>query len=189
MIHTPAIEHDVVYASFTPTFESLDERVEAAYASLVHLGTDVEVTDDDADLAREIFASGAKVTPDMLSSPGAVIHLKSILSEYDKQVVESAAQLRTYVTNKLVIESTDRDPRVRLKALELLGKISDVGLFSEKTEITLRHRPTEELEQMLRDRLERVIGGHDASVNLYAATPEEDPAGPLVLNLDDEFGE
>jgi len=51
------------------------------------------------------------------------------------------------------------DPRIRIKALELLGKVSDVGLFTDKTEITLRHRPTEELEQMLRERLTRVIEG------------------------------
>jgi hypothetical protein len=46
-----------------------------------------------------------------------------------------------------------------MKSLELLGKISDVGLFTDKTEITMRHRPTEELEQMLRERLTRVIEG------------------------------
>jgi hypothetical protein len=41
--------------------------------------------------------------------------------------------------------------------LELLGKISDVGLFTDKTEITMRHRPTEELEQLLRERLTKVL--------------------------------
>jgi hypothetical protein len=44
-----------------------------------------------------------------------------------------------------------------MRSLELLGKISDVGLFTDKTEITMRHRPTEELEQLLRERLTRVI--------------------------------
>jgi hypothetical protein len=82
-----------------------------------------------------------------------------MLNEYDKTVVKSAHQLRTYVTNKLIEETAANDPRVRLKALELLGKISDVGLFTDKTEITLRHRPTEELEQMLRERLTKVIEG------------------------------
>jgi hypothetical protein len=39
----------------------------------------------------------------------------------------------------------------------MLGKISDVGLFTDKTEITMRHRPTEELEQLLRERLTKVL--------------------------------
>jgi hypothetical protein len=72
-------------------------------------------------------------------------------------VVKSAAQLRTYVTNKLLVESDNADPRIRMRSLELLGKISDVGLFTDKTEVTMRHRPTEELEQLLRERLTRVI--------------------------------
>jgi hypothetical protein len=71
--------------------------------------------------------------------------------------VKSAQQMRTYVTNKLIIDSANPDPRIRLKSLEMLGKISDVGLFTDKTEITMRHRPTEELEQMLRERLTKVL--------------------------------
>jgi len=71
--------------------------------------------------------------------------------------VKSAQQMRTYVTNKLIAETANPDPRIRMKSLELLGKISDVGLFTDKTEITMRHRPTEELEQMLRERLTKVL--------------------------------
>jgi hypothetical protein len=86
-----------------------------------------------------------------------VVYLQSLLSEYDQVVIKSAQQLRTYVTNKLIIDSANADPRIRLKSLEMLGKISDVGLFTDKTEITMRHRPTEELEQMLRERLTKVL--------------------------------
>jgi hypothetical protein len=39
----------------------------------------------------------------------------------------------------------------------MLGKISDVGLFTDKSEVTMRHRPTEELEQLLRERLMKTI--------------------------------
>jgi hypothetical protein len=86
-----------------------------------------------------------------------VVYLQSLLSEYDQVVIKSAQQLRTYVTNKLLSETANPDPRIRMKSLELLGKISDVGLFTDKTEITMRHRPTEELEQLLRERLTKVL--------------------------------
>jgi hypothetical protein len=86
-----------------------------------------------------------------------VVYLQSLLSEYDQVVVKSAQQLRTYVTNRLLRETDNADARIRMKSLELLGKISDVGLFTDKTEITMRHRPTEELEQMLRERLTKVL--------------------------------
>jgi hypothetical protein len=71
--------------------------------------------------------------------------------------VQSAAQLRLYVTNRLIADSAHPDPRVRLRCYELLGKISDVGLFTDKTEVTMRHRPTEELEQLLRERLMKTL--------------------------------
>ena len=44
-----------------------------------------------------------------------------------------SAHISGMVTNKLVLESENPDPRIRMRALELLGKISDVGLFSEKS--------------------------------------------------------
>jgi hypothetical protein len=106
----------------------------------------------------------------MLSSPGTIVHIKSLLDEYDKVVIQSASQLRTYVTNKLILDSSNPDPRVRIKCYELLGKISDVGLFTDKTEITMRHRPTEELEQLLRERLMKTIESDD---NAYIAPPAD----------------
>lgn len=168
-MYTPVIDTDIEFAAYPPSFESLQSRVEAAFASLVELEADVQVSDKDIATARSVFVGTKAATDVDLSSPGTVIHLKAILSEYDHKVVESAAQLRTYVTNKLIYETASSDPRIRIKALELLGKISDVGLFTEKAEITLRHRPTEELEQMLRERLSKVIEAEPMSVT---AVPE-----------------
>jgi len=168
-MYTPVIDTDIEFAAYPPTFETLQTRVDAALASLTELEADVQVSDEDIATARSVFV-GTKPASDVdLSSPGTVVHLKAILSEYDHKVIESATQLRTYITNKLLVESANTDPRIRIKALELLGKISDVGLFTEKAEITLRHRPTEELEQMLRERLSRVI---DAEPMPVTAIPE-----------------
>lgn len=155
----PEIETDIPFAEYPPTFENLQERVNAAFKSLAEIADAVEVTDGDIATARSIFMNDNKATEVQLSSPGTVVHLKAILDEYDKQVVQSAAQIRTYVTNKLIEDSTHPDARVRLRCYELLGKISDVGLFTDKTEVTMRHRPTEELEQLLRERLMKTLDG------------------------------
>ena len=181
MIYTPVVDNDVVLADFAPQFESFNDRVEAAFAALVELGNDVEVTEENAEMARQLFQGEQQPVPKTLADSGTILHLKAILSEYDKQVVESAAQMRIYVTNKLLEESTNHNPSIRIKALELLGKISDVGLFSEKTEITLRHRPTAELEQMLKERLERVIGGSDIS-DAKNASPQPQPLDLAVFD-------
>ena len=83
--------------------------------------------------------------------------LATILTEYDHQVVEDVAQMRTYVTNKLIEVSSCGDVNKELRALELLGKISDVGLFSEKTEIHVTHT-TDQLEHAIKDKINRLMG-------------------------------
>ena len=170
------VDFDIPLAEFNPTFESLDDRVAAAIASLVD--TDAmpnEVPQADARVSREIF-SGRPATDEDLARPGVVAHLAGLLQEYDHIVVKSAAQLRTYITNKLILDSDNADPRIRLKALEMLGKISDVGLFTDKTEITMRHRPTEELEQLLRERLTRVVEAE-------AFEPDRNQREPIRLDI------
>ena len=159
-MYTPVIDFDVPLANYSPTFESLEARVAAAMSALVdtnNLPDPDDISDDDKLKAREVFIGNELASDDDLSSPGMVVYLQSLLSEYDTVIVKSAHQLRTYVTNKLIIDSANPDPRIRLKSLEMLGKISDVGLFTDKTEITMRHRPTEELEQLLRERLTKVL--------------------------------
>jgi len=159
-MYTPVIDFNIPLADYSPTFESLETRVAAAMAALVdtnNLPPPNEISDEDKHKAREVFIGNDLASDQDLASPGMVVYLQSLLSEYDQMVIKSAQQLRTYVTNKLILDSANADPRIRLKSLEMLGKISDVGLFTDKTEITMRHRPTEELEQMLRERLTKVL--------------------------------
>jgi hypothetical protein len=61
------------------------------------------------------------------------------------------------VTNKLLLETDNPDPRVRIRALELLGKISDVGLFAEKSEVTITHQSTDDIKEKLRSKLAKLV--------------------------------
>jgi len=179
MAYQTNIDFDIPFAEFSPTFESLETRVAAAMAALVDvdgLPDPSDVAERDKDTARAIFTGQQRASDEDLSSPPVVVYLQSLLNEYDKIVIKSAAQLRTYVTNKLLAETANPDPRIRLKSLELLGKVSDVGLFTDKTEITMRHRPTEELEQLLRERLTKVIEGD--------VVPTQ-PRAPIEISVDD----
>jgi hypothetical protein len=73
-------------------------------------------------------------------------------------------QIRHLVTNKLLLETDNPDPRVRIRALELLGKISDVGLFAEKSEVTVTHQSTDDLRERLRMKLTKLVNPEDAVV-------------------------
>jgi hypothetical protein len=124
-------------------------------------GLVVEPTEEDKVKARAALHESVSTatnpaqlpTTAIANTPGSVQHLKEILSEYDHIVVKSAVQIRTFVTNKLIEESSNPDAKIRMRALELLGKIGDVGLFIERTEITVKHKTTVELQSLVRGRL------------------------------------
>ena len=94
---------------------------------------------------------------------------------------ENAAQIRHMVTNKLVLETDNPDPRVRIRALELLGKISDVGLFSEKSEVTVTHQSTDDLRLKLRSKLAKLVNPEDSE-------PDEVIIDGEVLDVSEELG-
>jgi hypothetical protein len=140
------------------------------------------------DAAKSILTSLAKgqeplpgVVNSALSTPGGAYFVRSILQEYDMQVVHEAKTLRHYVTNKLIVESDNMDARIRMKALELLGKISDVGLFSERTEVTVTNKSTSELEEVLKSKLKKLMG--DSEVQDAVILPVvELPRKPIDLS-------
>jgi hypothetical protein len=84
--------------------------------------------------------------------------LKALLDEYDIDVIRNAQQVRSYIKLKLLEKSDCGDNKVELKALEMLGKMSDVGAFAERVEINVTHRTTEELENELASKLSQYLG-------------------------------
>jgi hypothetical protein len=151
---------------------TLRERAEVAVKTINILGSaGAEFEDDYEDLAvaRDIIRGEEKLDEKLLSkSPGAIAHVQRLLSEYEEQVVVEAARLRNYVTNKLILESDDNDAKIRIRALELLGKISDVGLFTEKSEITYKTQSDEELDKSLEERIQAIL-----NKNVVDITPEQ----------------
>ena len=150
------------------------EGVEAACETIRILqeeGLHVETTPDDMDIAAQIVESFAATedqprqmpTAKTLSNttPAAVLMTRSLLTEYSHAVVEHAVQLRHLVTNRLILESDNPDPKIRIRALELLGKISDVGLFTERSEVIVTHQSNGELEDKLRAKLRKLMGEDD----------------------------
>lgn len=151
---------------------SFRERVRIAAATakrLLEAGAEIPVATQDKKQAEEVFKAFTdpdqknpepKAVNKYLTTPATVQHLYMMLSDYDHQVVEDAMQLRRYVTNKLIEDTNLPDPRHRLRALELLGKISDVGLFSDKTEITVKNITQEDLEIQIRSKLFKILSSN-----------------------------
>ena len=133
--------------------------------ALRNMGVDIQPTEEDKENARETFQevvqeekpSKRKVTQDTIKTNGSALHLAALLDEYDKEVVQEKAQLRVYVVNKLLEESVSPKDSNRMRALELLGKAAE--LFTDKSEVTIKHESTEELEKKIQQRLDTILEG------------------------------
>ena len=176
----------------------LKERAEAACNTALELaehGLDLEPTVEDEDTAAKLALAYAddpektskKVTTKKAAklTPASIVLTNNILQEFGHSVAESATQIRYLVTNKLLLESENDDPRIRIRALELLGKISDVGLFAEKTEVTVTHQSTDDLRDKLRGKLEKLVQPVD---DIAEADYENVMLDGEALNLEEELG-
>ena len=172
----------------------LKDRLKAASNTALDLaehGLDITPNKEDQDIAAKLTVAYAedpektskKVTTNKASTlpPASIVLTNSILTEFGQSVVESATQIRHLVTNKLLIESEHVDPKQRIKALELLGKISDVGLFSEKSEVTITHQSTDDLRAKLRQKLEKLVNPVEEIEDAIVIDGEP-------LNVDEELG-
>ena len=152
----------------------LTVRTQAARTTALELadhGLELKPNKEDEDVAAKIALAYAddpektsqKATPKRMSTltPASLVLTGNILTEFGASVVESAVTVRHLVTNKLILETENPDPRVRIRALELLGKISDVGLFAEKSEVTVTHQSTDDLKAKLRRKLEKLVNPVD----------------------------
>ena len=119
--------------------QDLRERVKAAANTAKELedhGLDLEPNKQDKDVTAKISAvysgdpegTSRKITNKKLSTlrPASLVLADNVLQEFGRSVVENSMQIRHLVTNKLLLETDNPDPRVRIRALELLGNISDV---------------------------------------------------------------
>ena len=140
--------------------EQFRERAKAAVETIkeiIALGGEVEITEEDRVKARGVAASNAPLKISEKNA-GSLVHLEAILSEYDRDLLNASSRLRSYVTNKLLMETIDEDARIRLKALELLGKVGSVGLFTERIEVDVKHRSVEQVDEELGQILEKYLG-------------------------------
>ena len=161
---------------FSPNLPPVDLKTRTKHAAetakeLEKHGLNLEPTKEDKDIAAKLTVAYAddpetiskKVTTKKASTltPASLVLTNNILKEFGQSVVESATHIRHLVTNKLLLETENPDPKVRIRALELLGKMSDVSLFAEKSEVTVTHQSTDDLRERLRAKLNKLVKVED----------------------------
>ena len=154
--------------------EVLSAQVETqAWLKELGVETDEELaTNKEKSAAREAFGALATVTPDeetkeklvALKTPAAVRHLVGMLTAYDWEFVNQAKELRGYAVAKILEECENPNSNIRLKALGLLGKVTEVGLFTEKIEVKKTDLTEAEVDAKLKEKLARFMNVSDAEI-------------------------
>jgi hypothetical protein len=136
-------------------------QTQSARKAFNTLTTNADTTEQKASLAE-------------LKSPAAVRHLTGMLAAYDWEFIELAQQLRGYTVAKILEETKSPNANVRLKALIALGKVTEVGLFTEQIEIKKVEMTDAEVEQRIKDKLAKFMGVID--VVDVSERPDDSPA-------------
>jgi hypothetical protein len=142
--------------------KTLHERAKAAFKTaefLIAMGH--EVTKDgmmanQKEAARQF--TGSPVAQRRPFNTETALWMDDLLQRYNNAIVEDTVRLKTYVTTRLVEESDGEKAADRLRALESLGRLTSLGLFADKLEISVNHKSTEELKEELEKKLSRYMG-------------------------------
>ena len=167
-------------------YMDLRARAEAACNTIKELelhGFETDPPDDvDNDAAATLltaYAADVEKTSKRVSdnrfndlTPAVIIQTNAILKEFGHLVATHASEIRNTVVNKLVLETENADARIRIRALELLGKMTDVGLFTDRKEITVTHQNAAELREKLREKLEILKKNADGVYDVYETAEE-----------------
>jgi hypothetical protein len=166
-------EPDITKSGFTELDDASAQQVLDAQVKttdwLAELGATLDDEIDEVietESARKTFQKLITTTDEETSkealvtikTPEAVRHLTGMLTAYDWEFIEQAKQLRGYTVAKIVEETKNSNANIRLKALTLLGKVTEVGLFTEKIEIKKDELSDAELELRIKEKLNRFMG-------------------------------
>lgn len=179
---TPDKAHKMPYNPADETLSTFADELEVTGMTAelqAELGAPLELPRREhgqlADLLRKAVTSQS-VAP-LQGSVGMAFAAAEFLREYGRMVALDIAQARNAITYKLMEIANCGDTKHELRALELLGKHSDIGLFTERSEVTINYKDPESLESAIKERVRRIL---NAEVVLDME--------PREVNLDDAFG-
>lgn len=144
--------------------------------------TDATVSELEKQQARETFTALTTAAPiktqhelvTKLETPAAVRHLTGMLTAYDWEFITQAKELRGYAVAKILEECENPNANIRLKALGLLGKVTEIGLFTEKIEVKKTDMSDDEIDARIKEKLNKFMGVIDiVDVKEQEDTPDE----------------
>ena len=176
----PTDEHSMPYSTGEekPSTFMDDISITAMTAELLEqLGAPLEVDEYELEREKKLIQTAIKdKKASALRTPIAATAARSFLQEYGRNLAADAVEVRAAITNKLLEIANCGDTKYELKALELLGKHSDIGLFTERSEININYNSPESLENAIKERVKRLLNADVIDMK------------PLGMDLDEELG-
>ena len=158
-IKTASFLEDICEADTETISEASETRALEAFSAVIAQSPDAKQKILDLQLPEEVRASVA------------------MLSQYQWEFVKQAEELRSMAVSKIVKETDHPDARIRLKALDMLGKVTEVALFTERVEVKKTDLSDAELEARIKEKLGRYMGKADI-VDVDAIDLDKEIPGP-----------
>ena len=196
---TPTADKPVPFNTDDETPKTFIEEVAVAGATAelqVQLGAPLEVDESTAEKEKALIEAAIRNRKTKeLANTNTAFAASAFLKTYGQMLALDVSVARAAITNKLMEIANCGDPKFELKALELLGKHSDIGLFTERSEITINYKDPTDLENAIKERVKRLLNadvvdvtpiGADLDDVLGVAEIPEKEIGPLGQELLDE---
>jgi hypothetical protein len=176
----PSKAHPLPYTGVDEELGSFVAELETAANTaelLEKLGAPLEVDPTTFDREKSLLDAVVKTQArGPLGHYPTALAAGTFLRQYGQALAFDAAQVRAALTNKLLEIANCGETKFELKALELLGKHSDIGLFTERSEITINYNSPDALESAIKERVKRLLNADIIDVE------------PLGADLDEELG-
>jgi hypothetical protein len=164
---------DEELSSFVAELESAADTAEL----LEKLGAPLEVDPTTFDREKSLLDAVVKTQArGPLANYPTALAASAFLKQYGQALAFDAAQVRAALTNKLLEIANCGETKFELRALELLGKHSDIGLFTERSEININYNSPDALESAIKERVKRLLNADIIDVE------------PIGADLDEELG-
>lgn len=185
----PTDEHPVPYSLDAEEPESyLDQvAIAAKTADLIEqLGAPLEIEPGTLHQEKALIDSALKgKNTAALKNYSTALAASAFIREYGHNLAHDVMEVRAALTNKLLELANCGETKHELKAIELLGKHSDISLFTERSEITVNYKSPEALEAAIKERVRRLLNAEivdmpttgldlDEELGIYVPPGEEE---------------
>ena len=176
----PTDEYPVPFSTDDEDLDNFADKLASAASTaelLESLGAPIEVDPTTLDEEKKLIdavVKDHKTKP--LSNLPTALGAASFLRAYGQQAAVDMLQVRNALTYKLLEIADCGETKYELKAIELLGKHSDIGLFTDRSEININYNSPEALETAIKERVKRLLNADVVDMK------------PLGMDLDEELG-